>query len=107
MEVTFLRDPKNILVIIRNIRFELLWTFNDTFILNQGVNTFLPIDHTMEVSCIRVPFENKLAFRPLILFEFLLPEKSPIPAFHWLLSSIFCDDSGHTSAKASKSLIMM
>jgi hypothetical protein len=76
-EGTFFWAPEQSFVIIRKIRLEVLLTLNGTFILNELMNTFLPmsaIDHTMEVPRIRISFKKKLALRPLVPFDFLLME---------------------------------
>jgi hypothetical protein len=79
IEVAFLRCPKQIFVIIFDISFEIVHTLNGTFILNERMNTLLPmsaIGNTMEIASIRISLKEKLALGALVPFQLLLTEEA-------------------------------
>jgi hypothetical protein len=53
-----------VFIIIGDISFEIVHTLDGTFVLNEGMNTLLPmsaIGNTMEIASIRISLKDKLA----------------------------------------------
>jgi hypothetical protein len=87
-EVAFLWCPKQIFVVIGNIRFEIVQYLNRTFILNKSVNMLLlvsAIGNTVEIVRIRISLKDKLALGALVPFEFLPTKKACYLGFELIL----------------------